>query len=108
MHDDTCEQVGEMPMYYESYCNGVTAYYRYGNGNGYGPIEEREVYVPTTEEKFLDTLTRPVYERYGSFAGEYDVSGMVVWTVDPPGVTFKVEVSTVDYREFDDDDKGAW
>jgi hypothetical protein len=108
MNDDTCEQVGEMPMYYESWCNGVTTYYRYGNGKCFEPVEEREVYVPTAEEKFLDTLTRPVYDRYGSFAGEYDVSGMVVWTVDPPGVTFKVEESTVEYREFDADDTGVW
>jgi hypothetical protein len=108
MHDDTCKEVAEMPMYYESWCNGVTTYYRYGKGKGYEPIEEREVYVPTAEEKLLDTLTRPVYDRYGSFAGEYDVSGMVVWTVDPPGVTFKVEESTIEYREFDADDKGAW
>jgi len=108
MHDNTCKEVYEMPMYYESWCNGVTTYYRYGKGKGYEPIEEREVYVPTAEEKLLDTLTRPVYDRYGSFAGEYDVSGMVVWTVDPPEVTFKVEESTVEYREFNADDKGAW
>ena len=108
MDNDECVQVDEVPMYYESWCNGVTTYYRYGKGKGYEPREEREVYVPTAEEKFLDTLTRPVYDRYGSFAGEYDVSGMVVWTVDPPGVTFKVEESTVEYREFNADDRGAW
>jgi hypothetical protein len=49
--------------------------------NGY-PEEVRE------EAELADLLVAPVYRRWGSFAGEFYVSGEVIWDVTKHKVTF--------------------
>lgn len=44
-----------------------------------GWVYEREL---TDEEKLKEILCKPVYDQYGSFAGDFHVDGQIVWKVD--------------------------
>lgn len=57
------------------------------------PDEER------AEAELSEALTRPVYQAYGTFAGDFDVNGVVVWDVESGQVWMEGEEST--YQPFD-------
>ena len=66
---------------------------------------ERQIYRRATAEEIAmrelyRTLEQPVYDRYGSFAGEFSVSGEVEWNVaDLTCVMNKSEQVWSDYEE---------
>ncbi len=51
------------------------------------------------EAELSEALTRPVYQTYGTFAGDFDVNGVVVWDVESGQVWMEGEEST--YQPFD-------
>ena len=97
MPDDTTI---ELPVPY--------TFYQYSNGN---MTQMRSVptadgswesvpYVPMPDDALADGLMAPVDDRYGSFAGDYSVSGNVMWYVAERRATFEVTESSYEYREF--------
>lgn len=59
----------------EGHCDGITL--DYGDGTNEALFEYPR---PEGEKgKLLDLLTIPVYDRYGGFAGEFSVQGVLTW-----------------------------
>jgi hypothetical protein len=62
--------------------------------------------LATTEEiglsKLRHDLEVPVYERYGSFAGDFEVYGKVIWDVVQGTVGMKGEEDNRHYEPFED------
>ena len=58
----------------------------------------------TSEEiqmnKYMNVLTKPIYNRFYSFAGEFNVSGELVWDVKNKKVTLSGNESTRIYEPF--------
>jgi hypothetical protein len=69
--------------------------------------EKKEwIKVPLPEDEYAEAelceaLTRPVYQTYGTFAGDFDVDGKVVWDVESDEVWMKGEESTTVYEPFE-------
>lgn len=85
---DTAGKVEHMEEYYDGYSKWNDATQRW------------EEPAPPTEEQLLSkSLCRPVYDRYGSFAGEFYVNGSVVWDV----VAGTVKDSGVEEQRHDED-----
>lgn len=49
------------------------------------PIDRPE----TEDEELYEFLAAPIFERYGSFAGDYQVMGSCVWTVETGSVEIR-------------------
>lgn len=56
-------------------------------------------HILTIDERVNQTLCKPVYDKYYSFAGDFHVNGTVVW--DAVNKTCKMEGSK-SHREYDD------
>ena len=70
LFDANGENIGQMQEYYgcPSIWDEVTKTYKPGP-------------PPTDDERLAEALGAPVYEKYGGFAGEYYVDGIVTWDV---------------------------
>ncbi len=75
----------------EGFVEGVTL--RGAEGSAVAVIHED--YYGEAEEPFegahrlAEALSRPVYDEYGGFAGEFEVEGRVVWDVSKATVTME-------------------
>lgn len=58
---------------------------------------------PSSEDRFLNRLTAPVYDRYDDFAGEFYVDGEVVWDINSK--TCKNEANERAMEEYDMDEE---
>lgn len=58
---------------------------------------------PTALERLAYTLVRPVYDRYGGFAGDFSVSGVVVWDAAARTVTIEGQESVAQYESFEEE-----
>lgn len=61
---------------------------------------ESAPYVPMPDDELADGLMEPVENRYGSFCGDFSVSGSAVWYVEERKARFEVTESSYEYREF--------
>ena len=73
------------------YCGG----YSYSGGQ-WVPISEPE----TDDEKLYQFLVRPIYDRYGSFAGEFQVDGTLTWRVSEKRSSMHGQESTMQDFEY--------
>lgn len=58
--------------------------------------------IPDGDAALAHALCRPVYNRYGGFAGEYCVSGTVVWDAAARTVTIGGKESVEQYESFEE------
>lgn len=58
--------------------------------------------VLTPEDELAKALAGPVYDRYGSFSGEFNVEGVVTWDVEKGTVKTKGQESTTTWEDFED------
>ena len=52
------------------------------------------------DARLADALSDPVFEEYGTFAGDFDVAGEVIWEVD--GETVQMVRDRSEYQHFED------
>lgn len=84
------EEIGELQEYYPEHA--------------FDQEEKRWIRTPLPEverreSELAEALSEPVYETYGGFSGDFDVSGVVVWDVSADEVRMDGEESV--YRPFD-------
>jgi hypothetical protein len=69
--------------------------------------EESKLRPATQKElddyRFIEGLGGPVWEEYGSFAGEFYVEGKVHWSLNPRRVSMKGTQTVEHYEEFDEE-----
>lgn len=77
-----------------------------GNDEGYA---ERPIAKPdgntglaTVDDEFIEALEAPIYDEYGSFAGDFSVYGTLVWRVATRTVRMMGEERS-DYDYFEKD-----
>ena len=66
-------------------------------------VQWTEKEVDTIKEGLCDALEAPVWDRYGSFAGEYNVDGEVVWDVKEGKVYIKGSEEVTQTEEFEEE-----
>ena len=79
--------------YDEGFVEGITLR---GAGGGEVAVIHEDHYGDAEEpfegaHRLAEALSRPVYDEYGGFAGEFEVEGRVVW--DVPKATVRMEGS---------------
>ena len=70
------------------------------------PQSTRYVETPATDEqirlaKIQQVLEAPIYDRFGSFAGEFEVYGQVIWDVNAGTHTLTGQESSTTWEELD-------
>jgi hypothetical protein len=55
-----------------------------------------------TNEDIIESLSAPIYEKYGTFAGEFYVHGTLVWDVPAIKVYMKGQESNTVYEPFEE------
>jgi hypothetical protein len=87
-----------------AFADGVWVVLDSGGVWGGGKYVEPTYRVATAEEKELSRLSHalgaPVYQRYGSFAGEFEVSGSITWDVKARSVNASGYERSYTYEEF--------
>jgi hypothetical protein len=53
--------------------------------------------------ELAETLTEPIYDRWGSFAGEFYVHGQLIWDAQANTVKFAGEESEQVYKPFEEE-----
>jgi hypothetical protein len=87
--------------YDEGFIEGITL--EGAEGNAVAVIHED--YYGNAEEPFegahrlAEALSRPVYDEYGGFAGQFEVEGRVIWDVSK--TTVSMEGSEADWAPFE-------
>lgn len=71
LYDAAGKKIGEMQEYY-----GGTSIWDEATKT-YKPAEP-----PSDEQRLSETLCAPVYDKYGGFAGDFYVDGIVTWDVE--------------------------
>ena len=68
---------------------------------------ERNRYVekrpPTDQELLVTALCEPVYNKYHGFAGEFYVSGKIIWSVAEQRVTMDAQETVDAYEDIDEE-----
>lgn len=57
----------------------------------------------TDEQKLTSALSEAVYDRYGSFAGEFSVSGTITYDVLTEKISMKKSESYTEWRDSEED-----
>lgn len=92
--DGTKVELGRVTVYQDWRTKQHFAY----EAGGQRPATDDEM----AEQRLLDGLEQPIYDEYGSFAGEFSVDGIVTWNVKDEKVSMaKEEQSGYDYSEYD-------
>jgi len=84
----------KMPDLDEDY--GETAFNR--NTNAYEQIRQ-----PSADCVLADAMGQPIYDRYGSFAGEFSVSGTIEYDVEKETIKLKKSESVTTYVDSEED-----
>ena len=78
----------------------------YKGSDGKPVVTKRNKYRDHTDEEkkqraLVDALSEPIYGEYGSFAGDFSVSGRLVWDVNDESALIKGEESFETYEPFE-------
>lgn len=97
--DDKSEKIGEVNDHYQEPAlndDGTNKLVERTNRAGYTYKTVEYKPLPEEQEKenaLYNTLGAPVYDRFGSFAGEFEVHGIVEWDVENEEVDMRGEQS---------------
>lgn len=85
----------------EGSCDSITVTY------GDGSIKDFTDYAygrgDSFEERLVDLMLMPMYDKYGSFAGEFYVDGMLVWDYESKTVKMSGSETVESYEDFEDE-----
>jgi hypothetical protein len=65
------------------------------------PCEQDATTTQKAGTRFVDSLSDPVFEAYGTFAGDFDVTGQVIWDVEEETVQM-IRDERSDYEHSED------
>lgn len=91
----------------------ITLYHQNGTETELPTWVETQVWNPTTgnyenieltdEKKLIVALGESVYDRYGSFAGEFSVNGTITYDVSNEKISLKKSESYTEWRDSEED-----